>query len=142
TAGRERGTMQREQSNGLRVDVRAPDALPALPAAVEVAVYRVTQEALANVVRHAQAHTCRICLEARDGVFQAEVTDDGVGLQEGYRAGVGLLSMRERAEELGGTCTIAQVPGGGTQVWVQLPLPTNVQDEQKEGADDDTHSDC
>ncbi len=111
----------RDSALGLRVEV-APDHLPALPAAVEVAAYRIVQEALANVVRHAQAHGCRICLSCENDLLHVEVCDDGIGLPKSYRAGVGLLSMRERAAELGGTCEIAPLPEGGTCVQARLPL--------------------
>ncbi len=112
----------RDSALGLRVEVVAPDHLPALPAAVEVAAYRIVQEALANVVRHAQAHRCGICLSCENDLLHVEVTDDGIGLPESYRAGVGLLSLRERAAELGGTCEIAPMPEGGTRVLACLPL--------------------
>ncbi len=118
----------RDSVQGLRVDVVAPDQLPALPAAVEVAVYRIVQEALANVVRHAQAHRCCICLSCENDLLHVEVSDDGIGLPESYRAGVGLLSMRERAAELGGTCKIAPLPEGGT--CVQACLPRLMHDQQ------------
>jgi signal transduction histidine kinase len=107
---------ERDGAPGLRIDVVAPDHLSALPAAVEVAAYRIVQEALANVTHHAHAHRCSICLECSQETLQIEVTDDGTGLPAGYHAGVGLLSMRERAEELGGTCEISQAPGGGMRV--------------------------
>jgi signal transduction histidine kinase len=107
----------------LRVAVEAPEQLPALPAAVEVAAYRIVQEALTNVARHAQARSCRICLSLPGGHdLQVEVSDDGVGLPKEPRAGVGLLSMRERAEEVGGTCVVEPAPGRGTRVLVKLPL--------------------
>jgi len=101
--------------------VEAPEQLPALPAAVEVAAYRVTQEALNNVTRHAQARTCVVRLALLDEL-QLEITDDGVGLPAELHAGVGLLSMRERAAELGGSCVIETTPGQGTRVLVKLPL--------------------
>jgi signal transduction histidine kinase len=107
---------ERDGAPGLRIDVVALDHLSALPAAVEVAAYRIVQEALANVTHHAHAHRCSICLECSQETLQIEVTDDGTGLPVGYHAGVGLLSMRERAEELGGTCEISQAPGGGMRV--------------------------
>jgi signal transduction histidine kinase len=113
---------ERDNAPGLRIDVVAPSHLPALPAAVEVAAYRIMQEALANVTHHAHAHRCSICLECSEESLQIEVTDDGIGLQAGYHAGVGLLSMRERAEELGGTCEISQALRGGTRVRACLPL--------------------
>jgi two-component system NarL family sensor kinase len=106
----------------LHIVVEAPEQLPALPAAVEVAAYRVTQEALNNVTRHAQACSCVVRLALLDGL-QLEITDDGVGLPIEPHAGVGLLSMRERAAEVGGSCMIETAPGQGTRVLVKLPLP-------------------
>ncbi len=109
---------------GLQISVEAPATLPHLPAAVEVAAYRIAQEALTNVASHAQARHCVVRLEAGDAL-RLEIVDDGVGLPAGRRAGggLGLLSMRERAEELGGACRIEPAPGGGTQVSAWLPLP-------------------
>ena len=113
-----------EPGSDLRVAVEAPEQLPALPAAVEVAAYRIVQEALTNVVRHAQARSCRICLSLPGGHdLQVEVIDDGVGLPKEPCAGVGLLSMRERAEEVGGLCVVEPAPGRGTRVLANLPLP-------------------
>jgi signal transduction histidine kinase len=105
----------------IQISVDAPEDLPALPAAIEVAAYRIAQEALANVIRHAQAHTCTIRLTLADGL-RLEIADDGVGIQAGRGAGVGLVSMRERAAELGGECWIESEPNGGTQVRARLPL--------------------
>jgi signal transduction histidine kinase len=106
----------------LRVVVEAPEDLPNLPAAVEVAVYRVTQEALTNVARHARARTCVVRLVLNEDVA-LEIVDDGVGIPAQRSAGVGLSSMHERASELGGSCVLQSVPKGGTQVLVRLPLP-------------------
>jgi signal transduction histidine kinase len=99
----------------------APDSLPPLPAAVEVAAYRIALEAITNVVHHAQAQNCQIHLRM-DNSLQLEIRDNGVGLPIGYQAGIGLLSMRERAVELGGSCQIDSIPGHGTLIFVQLPL--------------------
>ena len=118
---KQRAPTERESILGLRIEVVAPDQLPDLPAAVEVAAYRIVQEALANVVRHAQAHRCGICLSCENDLLHVEVSDDGVGLPESYHTGVGLLSMHERAAELGGTCEIASLPEGGTRVLACLP---------------------
>jgi signal transduction histidine kinase len=106
----------------LRVQVDAADELPPLPAAVEVAAYRIVTEAITNVSRHAHARTCTIRL-VLDGNLQLEVRDDGAGLPAGYKTGIGLASMRERAAELGGSCTIQPGPAGGTRVLARFPLP-------------------
>lgn len=109
------------QGDGLRVTLEAPQELPPLPAAAEVAVYRIAQEALTNVVRHARARECVVRL-AVSGGLRLEISDDGAGLSEAHNAGVGLLSMQERAAELGGTFVVGPSPGGGTRVSVELPL--------------------
>jgi signal transduction histidine kinase len=106
----------------LHVQVEAPEDLPNLPAAVEVAVYRITQEALTNVARHARAKRCLVRLAVDEDVT-LEIVDDGVGIPKVHSAGVGLSSMRERASELGGTCVVERAPKGGTRVLVRLPLP-------------------
>lgn len=104
---------------GMRVVAATP--LPALPAAVEVAVYRIAVEAMTNCVRHAGARSCEVRLTVGHDVL-VEVQDDGVGLPSGYRAGVGVSGMRERAEELGGSLVLAPAAGGGTLVTGRLPL--------------------
>jgi signal transduction histidine kinase len=103
----------------------APEKLPPLPAAVEVAVYRIVQEALTNVARHAHARTCliRLSVDRGSGVLEVEITDDGAGIPGERVAGVGLSSMRERAEELGGTLAVGPGTEGGTRVLARLPLP-------------------
>ncbi len=106
-----------------RIVVRAPDTLPTLPAAVEVAAFRIVQEALTNVVRHAQARTCTVHLALDGETLRIEVDDDGRGIPPTRRAGVGLASMRERAAELDGDCVVDAAPGGGTRVVAHLPLP-------------------
>jgi signal transduction histidine kinase len=118
-------TEEMHLKKGPTFSVEAPEDLPPLPAAVEVACYRITQEAITNVSRHAKANSCRISLavDVAWDMLVVEVTDDGVGMPEGRRAGVGMTSMRERAEELGGTLAIEQNPEGGTRVVARLPLP-------------------
>ncbi len=123
-------TAARYGQNGLRVSVDAPEPLPTLPAAVEVATYRIAQEAITNVARHAAARACSVSLEVDDGarVLRLEVRDDGRGLPNQrvdapIGAGVGLTSMRERAAELGGTLVVETLPEGGTSVCAELPLP-------------------
>lgn len=110
---------------GLRVQVEAPAAgLPPLPAAVEVAAYRIASEALTNVTRHAGARHCLVSLALADGggYLHLTVSDDGAGLPATFKPGLGLHSMRERAEELGGTFQIESLPEGGVHVATKLPL--------------------
>ena len=107
----------------IRISLEAPDDLPPLSAAAEVALFRIAQEALTNVVRHAQASHCVVSLAVRESesMLELQITDNGRGLPPVRSAGVGLASMRERAEELGGTWEIEPVPTGGTLVRVRLP---------------------
>jgi signal transduction histidine kinase len=106
---------------GPRVEVEVDGELEDLPAAVEVAAYRIIQEAITNIRRHAAAKVVVVRLE-RGTALQVSVTDDGVGVSGRGRAGVGLSSMRERAAELGGSCQIGPGPEGGTRVLARLPI--------------------
>lgn len=112
------------QLDGLNVTVNAPN-LPPLPAAVEVAAFRILHEALLNVERHAQARQCVITLTPRESDLTLEIRDDGRGLPPDAPAGVGLRSMRERASELGGEFAASSPAGGGTLVCARLPLKIN-----------------
>ena len=109
-------------TSALEVAVVA-NPMPPLPAAVEVAAYRIVSEALNNVSRHAGARTCRVGIALDDGgILRLEVEDDGVGLPAEVATGIGLAAMRERAVELGGTCEA--VPGAprGTRVEARIPV--------------------
>jgi signal transduction histidine kinase len=101
--------------------------MPPLPAAVELAAYRITMEAVTNVIRHARAERCQVGLNLKNGLhhtaLQIQISDDGQGLPEQPRPGVGMASMRERAEELGGRVVIQAGEGSGTYVCAELPLP-------------------
>jgi signal transduction histidine kinase len=101
-----------------------------LPAAVEVAAYRIVSESLNNVVKHAQASSATVRLREAGGALEVEVRDDGRGIAEEVTAGVGLLSLRERAEELGGRCEVSCPSGGGTRVWAWLPTGTGDEEER------------
>lgn len=113
----------------LTVTVEAPDTLPHLPAAVEVAAYRIAQEAVTNVLRHAHARSCRIHLQVTDELL-LDICDDGVGTGATERAGVGLASMRERAEELDGTFTISAAQPTGTHIVARIPLGSGLDDRR------------
>ena len=101
--------------------VDADEDVEPLPAAVEVAAYRIALEAVTNAVRHSSARACTVNLARDGGDLLVRVRDDGQGLADGRPAGVGLVSMRERAEELGGTCIVTS-DETGTLVDARLPL--------------------
>ena len=109
------------QGAELEVEVGGPAALPPLPAAVEVAAFRIAAEAMTNVARHSGATRCVVHV-AVNGGFELTVSDNGHGARPGTPSGVGWTSMSERAEELGGTCTVSSRAGGGLVVRAVLPL--------------------
>jgi len=98
------------------------DGLVGLPAAVEVACYRIVAEALANVARHARATRCSVHVHVDHGMC-VDVRDDGVGLAEDWRPGVGITSMHERVTELGGELVIEPSRPHGTRIAAHLPVP-------------------
>jgi len=106
--------------------VDAPEPLPPLPAAVEVAAYRIVSEALLNVMKHAHATRCRVFIGLSQAPLQPHLTiqveDNGVGIPTEPPQGIGLQSMRERAEELGGQFSITSTASSGTLISAQLPL--------------------
>jgi signal transduction histidine kinase len=108
-------------TDGVAVTVAAED-LDDLPAAVEVAAYRIAAEALTNVVRHAGATHAVARLTRDPASLLVEVVDDGRGIDPAAQAGVGMVSLRERAAELGGTTEVTCPPAGGTVVRARLPL--------------------
>jgi signal transduction histidine kinase len=110
------------EAPALSVTLTASEGLAELPAAVEVACYRIVTEALTNVIRHAQASRCSVRLRLNHGL-DVDVSDDGVGLPEGWRAGVGITSMRERVTELGGELVIEPGIPRGTRISARLPVP-------------------
>jgi len=110
------------RSPGLDVIIDAAPALPRLSAATEVAAYRIAMEAVSNTARHAQATHCRVYLRTEDDRLRLEVMDDGIGITEGTRAGVGIAAMRERAAEIGGQCRVGMDGAAGSSVVALLPL--------------------
>ncbi len=119
----------RLEERGMAVAISADGAEQRLPAHLEVAIFRVLQEAISNCARHSQAGTVRINLNAGPGQFHAVVADDGVGFDpqvishkaDGKKA-VGLLGMKERASLLGGDLEVRSQPGRGTTIELQIPL--------------------
>ena len=119
---REEAARRERQAPGRTVVLHLPGhGLAGLPAAVEVAAYRIITEALANVLRHARAHYCQIHIQQGPDL-RLQVCDDGAGLPDGWRAGVGITAMRERAAELGGELAIGPAGPHGTRITARLPL--------------------
>ena len=107
----------------LSAQVRATSPIPDLPAAVEVAGYRIVTEALTNVTRHSSATSVSVTLAVDGSALVVSVDDDGLNLGGGWQPGVGLTSIQERTAELGGQCTIHTDRTGG-RITVRLPIPT------------------
>ena len=105
----------------LKYDVEGPETLPSLPAAVEVAVFRIASEAMTNTAKHSGASHCAVVIEL-DGTLAVTVTDNGCGSAQATRPGMGWTSMTERAAELGGSCTISSRTEGGLTVRAVVPL--------------------
>jgi signal transduction histidine kinase len=116
-----------------RIEVHSEGDLTSLPAAVEAAAYRVAAEALTNVARHAGASTVRIEMAVSPTSLELKIADDGRGLAPSSAPGVGLISMRERAAELGGTFEVLAADQGGTVCRAHLPLLETSGDDQHAG---------
>ena len=104
--------------------VQVPDNLPVLSDAKAIGLFRILQEALTNVMRHAQAHTVELTLVLEDGQLCLTVSDDGVGFvaQTGRPTSFGVVGMRERVLIMGGTLLLDSEPGEGTTLEVRVPL--------------------
>jgi signal transduction histidine kinase len=107
---------------GLRVQVAAADLPESLPEEHKTCIYRIVQEALNNVVRHAQARTVKISLERKPGEIVLNVQDDGTGFDALRVRGLGLLGIEERVHHLGGAFGIDSQLGRGTSLKINLPV--------------------
>lgn len=112
---------QLDDKSKTRFELLMSSEFPPLPAAVEVAAYRIVQEAVNNVIRHARAKHATIELKTSSRDLTIMIRDDGIGMPSDMVYGVGLNSMRERAEELGGSLTIHTESSKGIQIVAQLP---------------------
>lgn len=115
------------EGTGLRVEIMVERVEGRLTRETELALYRVVQEALSNVVRHAKANEARVSLRRANGTVIAEVVDDGRGFSVeevvgGEDRGLGLFGMRERAAYVGGRVDIESEPGAGTRVRIVIPV--------------------
>jgi signal transduction histidine kinase len=110
------------RKTGLPVDLELDSVSPRLSQGTEIALYRIAQEALTNVARHAQAHEVRLSLQQTDTTVELCISDDGRGFdQTGSGRGLGLLGMNERAAMLAGELTVLSAPGEGTSLKVRAP---------------------
>jgi signal transduction histidine kinase len=123
------GWLAREISRptGIHIQVQADDLPPDLPDEHKTCVFRIAQEALNNIAKHANANAVEITVRASDSWLAITVQDDGRGFQHGRAHGLGLTGMHERAESLGGSVNITSGPGKGTLIEVALPLPQRLQ---------------
>jgi len=123
-AALERLTESFSEQTGIEVDLEARLPRARLPDEVETALYRIVQESLTNVVKHARAGRVSILLTRKNGSVTAVIEDDGRGFEPSERvgAGMGLVGMRERAVLLGGRLEIESAPGAGTTLAVEVPL--------------------
>lgn len=116
-----------ERRHGLPVRLSVLGAEGAFPPEISVCIFRIAQEAIANVIRHADARTVQVTLKAAAGDLSLEVVDDGAGFDPAAArratGGLGLASIAERAGLLGGRCAIDSAPGAGTRIEVTVPLP-------------------
>ena len=112
---------------GLAVELSLPDVDPERGDAVATALFRVLQESLTNVARHAQAEKVTVCLAFKNGVWSLSVSDDGLGFipKPGEPGDIGLVGMRERAQNLGGRFSVTSAPGQGTRIDVDIPATHN-----------------
>ena len=132
-----------EKLHAVRISFREANAPPGpVDTHIEIALYRIAQEALSNTAKHSNAGNATVHLERQESSIQLTVSDDGTGFEEtdaararGEGHGMGLMSMRERSELLGGTFRIESASGKGTTVTVTLPLAVEATHEE----DQDTH---
>ena len=128
------------RSNTLQVDVAAEDCPDDLPEEHRTCVYRVVQEAVRNVSRHAAARHVRIHVKREARILSVSVQDDGKGFDPEHETGLGILGMRERITRLGGTLRVESERGRGTIISFKLPLPEDL-DEDQEGEPSPEHHD-
>ncbi|MDH6124932.1 sensor histidine kinase [Kitasatospora sp. GP82] len=119
---------------GVRVEVSWSGERRQLPGDIDLSAYRIVQEAVTNVVRHAAVGHCRVAIEYGDEELSVEVVDDGRGMPGTAGSGFGITGMRERVSLLNGRFSAGPRPEGGFRVAARLPLPEPVAPERVTGA--------
>ena len=110
------------QETGLQVDLQIEGQPVRLPAGIDLTAYRLVQEGLTNVVKHAQATRAEVLVNYGDSYLEVTVRDDGKGVGNGDGGGHGLVGMRERVSVYGGEIDAGPQPGGGYRLTAKLPL--------------------
>ncbi len=118
------------QVGGLTAELTFVGQQRAAPSSVDLAAYRIVQESLTNVVRHARASSVTVTVDYQQNAISVRIVDDGMGPMPGPDAGQGVTGMRERATSLGGRLTAGREDSGGFGVHAWLPLPGHVADSQ------------
>lgn len=117
---------QVSKSTGMRIEIASDRFSGELPEEHKICVFRVVQEALNNVCRHARASSVEITLRSSEEEIAVKIRDDGRGFRTPRRTGLGLIGMQERVVSLGGALTVGSEPGKGTTIEISLPLPRRV----------------
>jgi signal transduction histidine kinase len=129
--------------NNIECEMHLPSMPPFIDSTVSITLFRIVQEALTNIMRHAQAKTVRVSLEVRDDVLILNVQDDGVGISvqdvESSKS-LGLIGLRERVRSLKGRFSISGGAGDGTCITVMLPIHSENLQPEYDKYDQDYHS--
>lgn len=115
-----------EAGSPFRIHLDVEDVTSMLSYEVELALYRISQEALTNIVKYAEAHEVYILLHEVEGEISLTIEDDGIGfdwMHISSAKSMGISNMQKRAQKLGGVCTIDSSPGQGTSILTHIPLP-------------------
>jgi len=120
-------TATQQNNEGLKIDLQVQATMPVLDDKLELSAYRIVQEAMTNVVRHAQASHAQISIRCEEGQLMIRIADNGIGAALLKRNGhYGVRGMQERAASLGGTIVFQPAPEGGLEVIVTLPIIESV----------------
>jgi signal transduction histidine kinase len=117
------GLLEQVRAAGLQVDLTVEGTPRELPIGLDLSAYRIVQEALTNILKHAQASKASVHIRYEPDAIQLEVVDDGRGpAQDQTQGGQGIIGMRERAALVGGALRVGRAPGGGFAVDARIPL--------------------
>ena len=118
----------------MEVEVHALNVSERLPDDYKICIYRIVQEALNNAARHASSRTASVTVAQDSEKIQVSIVDQGCGFETRQVRGLGLVGMDERVKRLGGSLTVESIPGQGTTVKAELPLPSTVTSESHEAS--------